>query len=106
MAKQPQNLDNPSRRKPAVEEPDGVMADAVEAYIRDVDWLGPEHVVMVASLRRMAATCDEHPDLVTAHREVATITRQLNALKPLEDDAEQSALGAILERAEGLRSVS
>ena len=104
MAKQPQNLDNPSRRKPAVEEPDGVMAEAVEAYIRDVDWLGPEHVVMVASLRRMAATCDEHPDLVTAHREVATITRQLNALKP-EGETEPSALASILEKAGNLRAV-
>ena len=105
VAKQPQNLDNPSRRKPATKEPDGVMVEAVEAYIRDVDWLGPEHVVLIASLRRMAATCDEHPDLVTAHREVATITRQLNALKPVEDETEPSALASILEKAGNLRAV-
>lgn len=104
MAKQPQNLDNPSRRKPATKEPDGVMVEAVEAYIRDVDWLGPEHVVLIASLRRMAATCDLYPELVTAHREVATITRQLNALKPEPVEEDTSALAGILTRVEGLRA--
>ena len=104
MAKQPQNLDKPPRRKPATDEPDGMLAEAVESYIRDVDWLGPEHVVMIASLRRMAKACDDHPDLVTAHREVATITRQLNALKPAAE-SEPSALAGILAKADGLRAV-
>ena len=104
MAELNKNMDNPSRRKPAVEEPDGVMVEAVEAYIRDVDWLGPEHVVLVASLRRMAATCDLYPELINAHREVATITRQLNALKP-EGETEPSALASILEKAGNLRAV-
>jgi hypothetical protein len=105
MGEKHSNMEKPRRRKPAVDEPDGVMAEAVEAYIRDVDWLGPEHVVLVASLRRMAATCDLYPELVTAHREVATITRQLNALKPVEDETEPSGLASILERAGNLRAV-
>ena len=104
MAEMHKNMDKPRRRKPAVNEPDGVMAEAVEAYIRDVDWLGPEHVVLVASLRRMAATCDLYPELVTAHREVATITRQLNALKPEPVEEDTSALAGILTRVEGLRA--
>ena len=97
---------NPNNRINGPADPDGTMLAAVEAWIESQsDWLGDEEGVMVTALRRFGATCDEHPHLVTAHREVAVLTKQLLARKPVEDETEPSALASILEKAGNLRAV-
>ena len=96
---------NPNNRINGPADPDGTMLAAVEAWIESQsDWLGDEEGVMVAALRRFGATCDEHPHLVTAHREVAVLTKQLLARKPKPEEEDTSALAGILTRVEGLRA--
>lgn len=97
--------DKPNRRIDGPRDEAGTMAAAAEAWIASQDWLGDDQLVMVASLRRFAATCDEHPHLVTAHREAAVLTKQLLAMKPVEEETEVSALASILEEAGKLRAV-
>jgi hypothetical protein len=97
--------DKPPRRENGPADPEHTMAKAVEVWIESQsDWLGDEEGVMVASLRRFAATCDEHPHLVTAHRETAVLTKQLLARKPKPEEEDTSALAGILTRVEGLRA--
>ena len=97
--------DNPARRTDGPADPELTMTKVVEEWIEGQPWLGDDELVMVGALRRFAATCDEHPHLVTAHQQVALVSKQLLARKP-KDEPEVSALGVILEKAEGLRSVS
>ena len=96
---------NPNRRLDGPADPELTMTKVVEEWIEGQPWLGDDELVMVGALRRFAATCDEHPHLVTAHQQVALVSKQLLARKP-KDEPEVSALGVILEKAEGLRSVS
>ncbi len=102
-SRQPENTRNPSRRLLTPADPDGTMTIAVNAFLAGMPWLDDTHATLTAALRRLAKISDEHPALVTAPREIATLSRQLIKMKPSQEAA-PSPLEQILNEATRLRA--
>jgi hypothetical protein len=102
-SRQPENTRNPSRRIPSPEDLSGTMTIAVDTFLAGMPWLDDTHATLTAALRRLAKISDEHPALVTAPREIATLSRQIIKMKPSQEAA-PSPLEQILNQATRLRA--
>ena len=78
----------PSRRLETKSESSSEIREAVENLIREVPELttDPAAAVLVATLRKAAATCEMYPDLASAQQLIVQIMRNLRAYIPNSED--------------------